>query len=61
MSDHLVFVSQSELICAILGNLDQQYPGSCINQSTMNAIINAATQITQTANAGGLTPKKKTT
>lgn len=54
MSDQ-VFVSQTELICAILGNLDQQYPGAIVNQAVMNTIIEAATRVMLATNAGGLT------
>lgn len=35
-------VSQMELICAILAELDRQIPGVCLNEITMNTIIRAA-------------------
>jgi len=54
-----IFVSQTELICALLGDLDRQYPGTWVNQATMNAIIQSATLIMHAANAGGLTRPKE--
>jgi hypothetical protein len=55
MSDQPVWVSQTELICALLAELDRQYPGARVNESAMDAIIQAATLVKQATNAGGLT------
>lgn len=45
-------VHQTELICAILGELDRQHPGATLIQDQMNAIIAAADQIVATLRDG---------
>lgn len=54
----LVFISQTELVCHLLGELDRQHPGARVNQAGMNAIIEAANLIVQAAKAGGITIEK---
>ena len=39
------YIFQSELICAILAELDRQRPGICVDQCVMNAIIDAADSV----------------
>ena len=58
MSDSLhVFLSQPQLVCAILSELDRQNPGVLINQAAMNAIIQAADEIVAAARQRLLLPK----
>ena len=56
-----VFLSQTQLICAILDELDRQNPGAVINQTTMNAICEAADHIVAVARQGlSLPPSRET-
>lgn len=55
-----VFLSQTSLVCAILGELDRQNPGVLINQAAMNAIIQAADEIVAAARQGLSLPKDPT-
>jgi len=59
MSDFMpVFISQTELICWILGELDRQHPGAVVNQAGMNAIIKAVNLIVDAAERGGVSAPK---
>jgi len=54
-----VYVSQVELITALLKELDRQNPGVCMSQTAMNAVIAAANVIV--AAKDGLTASSQET
>ena len=47
-----VVLSQLELVCAILNELDRQNPGAQVHQDVMNDIIEAADAIVASARRG---------
>jgi len=47
-----VYISQSELVVALLAELERQCPGVTINQAAFNAIIFAADAIVAAAKTG---------